>query len=88
MLAFLDQALFAGAVALGRLQDMHAVTLSVGSQFVGRGSVDEPLDALIEVVAETGKLLFLRGLMEQSGRPVLSFDGTLRKVRRAAPPAA
>jgi hypothetical protein len=42
--------------------------------------VGEPLEARIELLRETGRMLFLRGLIVQdSAGTVASFSGTLRK---------
>jgi len=80
LLACLDQALFVGPVALGRLTIGKAVTLNVATQFIGTGRIDRPLDAVVEISHETGRLLFLRGQMEQEGALVLAFQATLRKL--------
>ncbi len=85
LLAFLDQAVFVGPITLGRLPFNGAVTLNFSTQFVGPGRADVPLDCVVEIVSETGKLMFLRGQMEQEGAVVLSFQGALRKL---SPPKA
>jgi acyl-coenzyme A thioesterase PaaI-like protein len=79
LLAFLDQAVFVGPITLGRLPH-DAVTLHFSTQFVGPGRADVPLDCVVEIVSETGKLMFLRGQMEQEGKVVLSYQGALRKL--------
>ncbi len=79
LLGFLDQALFVGPVAIGRLAFASAVTLNLATQFVGAGRIAAPLDCIVEVVGETGRMLFLRGTMEQGDRLVLSYQATLRK---------
>ncbi len=79
LLAFLDQALFVGTVALKRVEIGKAVTLNLSTQFVGAGRIGQPLDCLVEVVSETGRLVFLRGLMEQGEHKVLTFQATIRK---------
>jgi len=80
LLAFLDQAVFVGPVSIGRLPMNGAVTLNFATQFVAPGRADMPLDCVVEIVGETGKLLFLRGQMEQEGKVVLSYQATLRKL--------
>ncbi|HEY0269701.1 MAG TPA: PaaI family thioesterase [Sphingomonas sp.] len=85
LLAFLDQAVFVGPVVLGRLAlPDWAVTLNFATQFVAPGRIDVPLDCMVEFVSETGRLIFLRGQMEQEGRALLLFQATLRKVRLGA----
>ena len=85
-LAFVDIALFAAAYqfgALGARAAGNAVTIGLDTQFVGAGRLDEPLDALVELVRETGRLLFLRGMVVQGEADtfiVASFSGTIRKT--------
>ncbi|MBA2936632.1 PaaI family thioesterase [Sphingomonas sp. CGMCC 1.13654] len=82
LLGFLDQAVFVGPATLGRLvMPNWAVTLNFATQFMAPGRADLPLDCVIEVVSETGKLLFLRGQMEQERQALLTFQATLRKIR-------
>lgn len=84
ILAFVDQAPFCATFVLGRLPPGGAVTLSASATFIGPGRIDRPLDAVVEIIGETGRMLFLRGMMEQEGRPVASFEATLRKTSRPA----
>jgi acyl-coenzyme A thioesterase PaaI-like protein len=57
------------------------VTVDLATQFISAGRLDRTLEARIELLRETGRLLFLRGLLVQEGEPVIaSFTGTLRKV--------
>ncbi len=82
LLGFLDQAVFVGPVTVGRMALPNwAVTLNFATQFVAPGRADIPLDCMVEIVSETGKLLFLRGQMEQEGQVLLTYQATLRKVR-------
>lgn len=81
-LALVDVALFAAAHQFGALDAGHSVTLDLSTQFVGGGRIGEPLDAVVELVRETGRLVFLRGLVvqgESDSHIVLSFAGTIRK---------
>ena len=81
LLGFMDVALFAASRAFGSLAAGGAVTLDLSTQFIGAGRVDQPLEARIELLRETGRLLFLRGLIVQDGQPtVASFTGTLKKM--------
>jgi acyl-coenzyme A thioesterase PaaI-like protein len=84
-LALVDVALFAASHQFGSLEAGHSVTLDLSTQFVGAGRVGEPMDALVELVRETGRLIFLRGLVVQGegdSHIVLSFAGTIRKASR------
>lgn len=82
-LALVDIALFAASHQFGALNAGHSVTLDLSTQFVGAGRIDEPLDAVVELVRETGRLIFLRGLVVQGpgdSHIVMSFAGTIRKA--------
>ena len=84
-LALVDIALFAASHQFGSLNAGHSVTLDLSTQFVGAGRIDEPLDAVVELVRETGRLIFLRGLVVQGEGDehiVLSFAGTIRKASK------
>ena len=84
-LALVDIALFAASHQFGSLDAGHSVTLDLSTQFVGAGRLGEPLDAVVELVRETGRLIFLRGLVVQGegdAHIVLSFSGTIRKASK------
>lgn len=83
LLTFIDMAFFAGGYMAG-FADVEAVTLDTAVQFIGAGRLGLPLDAEVELLRETGRLAFMRGLVVQDGATVASFTGTLRKMR---PPA-
>jgi acyl-coenzyme A thioesterase PaaI-like protein len=55
------------------------VTLDLSVQFIGAGVVGEPMDAEVELLKETGRLLFMRGLVLQGETRVAAFSGTIRK---------
>lgn len=80
ILAFIDQAPFCAAFLLGRLPAGGAVTIGASAAFIAPGRTDTPLDAVVEIIGETGRMLFVRGMMEQDGRNVASFEATLRKT--------
>lgn len=84
-LALIDVALFAAAHQFGALNAGFSVTLELGTQFIGGGRIDEPLDAVVEQVRETGRLIFLRGMVVQGPDDkdiVASFSGTIRKASK------
>jgi acyl-coenzyme A thioesterase PaaI-like protein len=79
LLGFMDVALFAAARSYGVLGAGHAVTLDLSAQFIGAGRLDAPIEAEVELLRETGRMLFLRGLVVQGEHRVASFSGTVRK---------
>ncbi|MBC7987270.1 MAG: PaaI family thioesterase [Sphingomonadaceae bacterium] len=78
-LSLIDIAMFAGARMFGLIEAGTAVTLDLSVQFMGAGRIDEPLDVLVELLRETRRLLFLRGLVVQGEDKVAAFSGTIRK---------
>ena len=83
ILAMIDIALFAGIYKVLEIDPSGAVTVDVSCQFVGAGVLGTPLDAVVEVMKETGRLVFLRGTVEQEHGLVAGFQATVRKpVRR------
>ncbi len=82
LMAFIDQVLF--AIARPRLSpSVGAVTLSCDTHFLGSGVPGKVIEGTGEILRETGKLLFIRGLLTQEGNSVCAFTGTLRKVTRS-----
>jgi uncharacterized protein (TIGR00369 family) len=79
ILTFIDMTMFAGGHAAG-LSDVGAVTLDLSAQFIAPAELGQPLDATIEILRETKRIAFLRGLVEQDGKVVASWSGSLRKL--------
>jgi acyl-coenzyme A thioesterase PaaI-like protein len=80
-LALIDISLFVTMHNIGSGNAGPSVTLELSTQFVGGGDPSLPLDAVTEIVRETGKLVFVRGLVEQEGNLVASFSGIVRKIQ-------
>lgn len=78
-LALIDIALFATLRLLLDGDAAGSVTLDLATQFIGAGRIGQPLDAVGEVLRETRRLVFIRGLVEQDGHLVAGFSGTVRK---------
>jgi uncharacterized protein (TIGR00369 family) len=82
ILTFIDMAFFAGGRLAGA-DVVGAVTLDCNVHFLSRGRLDVPLDAMLEVVSETGRLAVFSGRLVQDETLVAAFSGTLRKASRA-----
>lgn len=79
ILGFIDVAMFGASRMFGLIEAGTAVTLDLSVQFIGAGVVGEPMDAEVELLKETGRLLFMRGLVVQGETRVAAFSGTIRK---------
>ena len=82
ILTFVDMAFFAGGRLAGA-DVVRAVTLDCSVRFLGRGRIGVPLDAEVELLRETKRLVFLAGRLVQEGELVASFSGALRKAGKA-----
>ncbi len=78
ILTFIDMALFAGGHVAG-VDIAYSVTLDLSAQFLGPARLGTPLDTSVELLRETRRLAFMRGLVEQEGALVASWSGTIRK---------
>ena len=79
LLAFIDVALFAASRGFGVIEAGTAVTLDLNTQFIAAGRIGVALEAQVELLKETGRLLFLRGLLVQGEDKIAAFSGTIRK---------
>jgi uncharacterized protein (TIGR00369 family) len=78
ILTFIDMAMFAGGYAAGA-DIAFSVTLDLSAQFLSPGRLGEPLDCTVELLRETKRLAFMRGLVVQSEETAAAWSGTLRK---------
>jgi acyl-coenzyme A thioesterase PaaI-like protein len=81
-LSLIDISLFTTMHTIGTGNAGPSVTLELSTQFVGGGMVDRPLDAVCEIVRETGSMVFVRGKVEQEDHLVASFSGIVKKMKR------
>lgn len=79
MLTLVDLSLFAAIRLVLNGNGDGAVTLDLTSQFLSAAHVGRPVDAVVEVLRETGRLVFMRGLVEQDDTIAASFTATVRK---------
>jgi len=83
MMGFIDCSLFAAMRVLEIGPSGFAVTLELQTHFIGGARLDEPLEAQVEVARETGRFLFLRGLVVQgdAGQDnMASFTAIVKKA--------
>jgi len=92
-LGLIDIALFATMHVCGTGEAGPSVTVELSSQFVDAGDPALPLDAVSEIVRETGRMLFVRGQVVQGSaldadeRIVASYSGIVRKMKGRLPGA-
>jgi acyl-coenzyme A thioesterase PaaI-like protein len=79
LLGYIDVALFATSRMHGLIDAGTAVTLDLSTQFIGAADFDRELDMVGEVLRETRRFIFLRGLVEQGDTLIASFTGTVRR---------
>jgi uncharacterized protein (TIGR00369 family) len=82
-LALIDISLFSAIRLILGADAGGSVTLDLSTQFIGAGRVDQPLDAIGQVLRETRRLVFVRGTVEQDGHLVAAYHGTVRKPSAA-----
>ncbi|MGB3808341.1 MAG: PaaI family thioesterase [Erythrobacter sp.] len=80
-LGLIDIALFATMHVVGSGNAGPSVTVELSTQFVGAGDPEKPLDAVTEIVRETGRMLFLRGQCVQDDDVIASYSGIVRKMK-------
>ncbi len=78
--AFADHAFFGGLWAMGHEYQINGVTIDLSLQYLGAGKVGPDLLAEVELLRETGRLMFLRMLITQDGESVAAATATLRKA--------
>lgn len=78
-LALIDISLFTTMHVIGSGNAGPSVTLELSTQFIGGGDPTRPLDAVTEIMRETGKLVFVRGEVVQDEDVVAAYSGIIRK---------
>ena len=81
ILTFVDMAFFAGGRVAGA-DVIRAVTLNCHVDFLSPGRIGVPLDAEVELLRDTRRLVIMQGRVVQDGELVAAFSGTLRKASR------
>lgn len=82
LLAVADQALFLVPALLGIEGAVGGQTIAVSTQFFAPAVAGKPLDAVVDVLRVTHRMVFLRGLIEQDGEAKADFSGTFKRASR------
>ncbi len=78
-LGFADVSLFATMYIVRGIDAGRSATVDLSAQFIGTGTTSKPLDAVVQLLRETRRLAFLRGLVVQDDAIIASFSSTVRK---------
>jgi len=78
--AVAEKTLFLPLFVLGRVATGGVVTVDYSLQYLSGGDVSTPLIADIELLRETRRLAFVRGVLRQAGARLVAYSGTLRKL--------
>ncbi|MBT8389367.1 MAG: PaaI family thioesterase [Altererythrobacter sp.] len=78
-LGLIDVSMFTTMHVVGSGNAGPSVTLELSTQFIGGGDPARPLDAVTEIMRETGKLVFVRGEVVQDDDCVAAYSGIVRK---------
>lgn len=81
-MTFADYCLFAFA---SPIMQGPGVTVSFGCEFLDAASEGELIEASGEVTRAGNSLVFLRGLLKSGERPLFTFSGTIKRVKRKTP---
>lgn len=80
LMAVIDHALFVGPGLLGIERAVGGITIDVSIQFLAPVNQRKPIDAVIEVLRDTYRMVFMRGTIEQDGTAAVAFSGTIKKA--------
>ena len=81
-MSFADYCLFATASPL-----LHgpAVTVSFACEFLDAAREGELVEGFGEITRAGVSMIFLRGMLKSAERPLFSFSGTIKRVKRGMP---
>lgn len=80
LMTFADYALF--MIAGGMETSVHGVTMNMNCDFVGAAEPGALLTARGEVVRAGGSVVFVRGIIDDDGRNVLSFSASIKRFKK------
>lgn len=80
LMTFADYALF--MIAGGMDTSVHGVTMNMNCDFVGAAEQGRLLTARGEIVRAGGSVVFVRGIIDDAGRNVLSFSASIKRFKK------
>jgi acyl-coenzyme A thioesterase PaaI-like protein len=82
-MSFADYCLFAIA---SPVLEGPGVTVSFGCEFLDAAREGDLIEGSGEITRAGGSLIFLRGLLKSGERPLFTFSGTIKRVKRRTLP--
>lgn len=58
------------------------LTVTLNGEFVGAGYKDQFIEATGDIIKSEGSLLFARGLISTDGKTLMSFSGTIKRLKK------
>jgi acyl-coenzyme A thioesterase PaaI-like protein len=83
-MTFADYCLF--AFAAHELKG-PGVTVAFGCEFLDFAREGELIEASGEITRAGGSLIFVRGILKSGERPLFTFSGTIKRVKKKVPPS-
>jgi acyl-coenzyme A thioesterase PaaI-like protein len=84
-MAFADYCLFAMA---SPILEGPGVTVSFACEFLDAARTGELIEGSGEIMRAGGSMIFLRGLLKSAARPLFTFSGTIKRVKKRSPAVA
>ncbi|MXP09387.1 PaaI family thioesterase [Pseudoblastomonas halimionae] len=78
LMTFADSALF--TIATDALGESHGVTMHLAGDFLDPASPGQLIEARGKVVRAGGKTIYVAGMVTADDKPVLSFNGIIRRL--------
>ena len=86
--AFMSFADYCLAATAAPVLQGPGVTVSFACEFLDTAREGELVEGIGEIMRAGGSMIFLRGLLKSAERPLFTFSGTIRRVKRPAPAQA
>jgi uncharacterized protein (TIGR00369 family) len=85
LMAFADYCLFAIAAPI---LEGPGVTVSFACEFLDAAREGELIEGSGEITRAGRSMIFLRGMLKSAARPLFTFSGTIKRVKRRMPATA
>lgn len=82
VMTFADYSIF--VIARDQLAGSSSVTATFNGEFVGTAHVGARVECTGEVVKAGRSMVFVRGIIESGGEPIMSFSAVIKKTGRRA----